>query len=529
MTQSDPPLDPAELAGARRLHPFTLLFSTVGIARRLILPALFGGISAGGGDAGRAVLFILVVLTVPSFVLAVAHYLTFRYVITGEELIYRSGVLRRRQRVIPLGRVQNIEVRQSFVQRLTGVAELRVETAGSGAEPEAALSVLGLSDAGLVRDALLSRRAATREMEPAGSTAGDRGAREATPLVHLTPPELALAGATANEAGIIAAALVGALQFADDLPLPLERYLPDVESYVANQSLAGAILLVVMVSVGLIVIGWVFSVVGSVVGYYDFRLTRSGEDLHKRYGFFSRRETNVPLRRVQSIRVEESLLRRPLKLASLKIETAGGPAQQQQRGGAEAFVPIAYAHRVPSLIHALFPSFALEEIQLRPVHPRSQRRAATRYALVLLVLGGGLAFVNPRALWLLAALPLAWLLARWQYRMRGYALAAEHVVLRSGVLNRVTWIVPDDKIQTLHLTATPFQRRHGLASLEVDTASGGSQPTLVDVALADAESLLAEMAARARAARARRRAERAERAERASGRSGILPLAEPAG
>src|SRR5690606_26450902 len=164
-TQSDASLDPAEQPDARRLHPFTLLFSTVGIARRLILPALFGGISAGGGDAGRAVLFILAVLTVPSFAFAVAHYLTFRYVITGEELIYRSGVLRRRQRVIPLSRVQNIEVRQSLVQRLTGVAELRVETAGSGAEPEAALAVLGLTDAESLRDAPLSRRAARREME----------------------------------------------------------------------------------------------------------------------------------------------------------------------------------------------------------------------------------------------------------------------------------------------------------------------------------------------------------------------------
>lgn len=111
MTPSDSSSALLEQEGAQRLHPFTLLFSTVGIARRLILPAVFGGISAGGGDAGRAVLFILAVLTVPSFALAIAHYLTFRYVITGEELIYRSGVLRRRQRVIPLARVQNIEVR----------------------------------------------------------------------------------------------------------------------------------------------------------------------------------------------------------------------------------------------------------------------------------------------------------------------------------------------------------------------------------------------------------------------------------
>ena len=63
----------------RRLHPFTLLFSTIGMARRLILPAVFGGLSAADGDAGRAVLVVVGVLTIPSFVIAVAHYLSFRY------------------------------------------------------------------------------------------------------------------------------------------------------------------------------------------------------------------------------------------------------------------------------------------------------------------------------------------------------------------------------------------------------------------------------------------------------------------
>src|SRR5690606_30206875 len=103
------------------------------------------------------------------------------------------------------------------------------------------------------------------------------------------------------------------------------------------------------------------------------------------------------------------------------------------------------------------------------------------------------------------------------------AVTDEYVVLRSGVLNRITWIVPDDKIQTLHLTSTPFQRRRELASLVVDTASGGSQPTLIDVGIAEAERLLGEMAERARAARARRRAELRSR------RPALLPSPEPAG
>jgi putative membrane protein len=436
--------------------------------------------------------------------------------------VYRSGVFRRRQRVIPLARVQNIEVRQSLVQRLTGVAELRVETAGSGSEPEAALSVLRRADADALRAALLSRRGAARAQQGDTTGAAVPGV-EARPIVHLTPPELAIAGATANEAGLIAAALVGALQFADDLPLPLERYLPDVETYVAGQTVMGTVLLVAGLIAMLIVVGWIFSVVGSVVGYYDFTLSRAGDELQKRYGLLSRREASVPLRRVQSIRVEESLLRRPLNLASLKIETAGGPAQRQ-RGGAEAFVPIASAGRVPALVQALFPAFDLEAVPLLPVHPRSRRRAFNRYALMIVLLAGGLAVLDRRALFLLLALPLAWLVARWQYRMRGYALAEGHVVLRSGVLNRVTWIVPDEKIQTLNLTISPFQRRHGLASLIVDTASGGSQATLVDVAATDAEALLERMAERGREARIRSRARlRAIRAESLAGDGAAAP------
>lgn len=516
MTPSDiPEGDESPARGeARRLHPFTLLFSTVGIARRLILPAVFGGISAAGGDAGRAIGVILAVLTVPSLAIAVAHYLTFRYTVTDDELMYRSGVLRRSQRVIPLSRVQNIEVRQSLVQRLTGVAELRVETAGTGSEPEAALSVLRRDEADALRRSLLARRGAA---PGAVSAAEDLSSVEAAPLVHLTPPELAIAGATANEAGLIAAALVGALQFVDEVPVPLERYVPDVEAFFAEQTVAGTVLFVLLLMAGLIVIGWLVSIVGSVVGYHDFTLTRAGGDIQKRYGLLNRREASVPLRRVQSIRVEESLLRRPLGLASLKIETAGGPAQQQ-RGGAEAFVPIAPVRRVPGLVQSLFASFALDAVALTPVHPRSRRRSFTRYAFVLVVLAGGLAILDLRALAVLLLLPLAWLLAGWQYRMRGYALADAYVVLRSGVMNRVTWVVPDEKIQTLHLTTTPFQRRHGLASITVDTASGGGQPTLVDVAAADAEILLERMTQRAREARARVRAQR----------RAVLPGASPA-
>ena len=72
--------------------------------------------------------------------------------------------------------------------------------------------------------------------------------------------------------------------------------------------------------------------------------------------------------------------------------------------------------------------------------------------------------------------------------MPGYVLA------RSGVLNRVTWLIPHAKIQTLQLASTPFQRRHGLTTLTLDTASGGKQGRVIDLDAATAEELMQTLA-----------------------------------
>jgi membrane protein YdbS with pleckstrin-like domain len=51
--------------------------------------------------------------------------------------------------------------------------------------------------------------------------------------------------------------------------------------------------------------------------------------------------------------------------------------------------------------------------------------------------------------------------------------------------------VPEEKIQSVAVHSTPFQRRRGLATLHVDTAGAGalSHARIVDLALEQAEAL----------------------------------------
>lgn len=498
----------ARLDEGRRLHPLTLVFASFAIARGMIWPALAGGFGLGDGRLGRTVPIIVAVLAVPALIGAAAKYALYRWRLDADELLLRSGVLNRQNRVIPLARVQNVEVRQGLLQRMFGVAELRVETAGTGLQAEAVLSVLGLEEAQALRTELLARRRASAAvMAPADSVDGaaavpvDRPAAE--PLARLTTWDLLLAGATANEAGVIAAAAAGLLQFTEDLP-------GDLFEQVIRQAVertAGAWVVVGLAGVvGLMLVGWMISIAGALVRYHGYTLTVDGGEMRKRYGLLTVHEASVPLRRVQAIRLEETFLRRWLGLASLMIETAGG--SPGERGGAEAFVPIARRRDVGRLVRGIFGDAEVDDATFQRVHPKAERRLRRRYLFVFLLMWApfwAARWFNIEPAGMLAPyvailLPLPWLAARWEYQGRGWSLPPGYVLARSGVLNRVTWIVPDRKLQTLHVADSPFQRRLGLATLVVDTAAGGRQAEVEDLAHSTARRLLEELAIRARAA-----------------------------
>ena len=99
-----------------------------------------------------------------------------------------------------------------------------------------------------------------------------------------------------------------------------------------------------------------------------------------------------------------------------------------------------------------------------------------RGLVVTLILGAGpLILLGPRVLVaLVPLLALAVIHARLWARHASYALLTDVVVWRSGWWTRRTSIVPYEKIQVVTLGQTPFDRRHHMASVAVDTAGAGS-------------------------------------------------------
>jgi putative membrane protein len=217
----------------QRLHPSSILFGLGSALRAFLLPALVLVLTSGRSsdaptgpgwlDPGRWMTqwirgdveianwqFWLLLFLIPSTIVAVARYLSFRLHYEGTELVIRSGIIFRNERHVPYLRIQNLDAVRNVAHRLLGVAEVRIET-GGGQAPEATISVLHETVVEEMRRRIFDGRARANrgdaeqpdEAQPTVATVDSRT------LLHLPMRELLLNGLLDNRGMFVIATAYG--------------------------------------------------------------------------------------------------------------------------------------------------------------------------------------------------------------------------------------------------------------------------------------------------------------------------------
>ncbi len=481
-----------------RLHPTSLVFDIISHGRSYLIPAVIAMFSAAKGNAGGVIFagFIFI----PALLVSIFRFFTFRFSIQNRQLIVTKGLIFRSVRTVPVSRIQNIDYVQNVLHRLLNVAEVRVETA-SGTEPEAILRVLSIDQMERLRREIFDLQSDAQSVTDGkdlafGVQRSDTSTESKPEIVGQTLLEiptrwLVRAGLASNRGLLMVGILIGAYYQFD-----LEQYFDiwQFRKFVpqdANQPVVilGAVLgvLAILLILRLLGIGWFL------LRFHSYRLVRYGEDLRISCGLLTKVSATVPRSRIQFISIHRNLIMRWMGYASVRIETAGGAGKENENATTTVsrrwFVPIIPIASVPGLLAELRPGLDWNEEQLdfQPLSPHAGRRLL-RLAIVgsLVVAGGGLAFTRPWG-WLagLVVLPLfSWLAIRKSRSMK-YARTEDGVVYRSGVLYRKTSLTFLEKIQTLRLDQSPFDRRWKMASLTVDTAAAGPAEHRIDVPYLD--------------------------------------------
>jgi putative membrane protein len=123
----------------------------VPLAFALPVPMIGLGVSAALASPWIALAYLLLPI-VP--VLSWMHWRAHRYALTGDQLYVRDGFWAQRLTLLPVRRVQSVDIRQSVVSRFIGLAEIAIGVAG---RPSAVtIHAIPLEDAIRLREQLIA-------------------------------------------------------------------------------------------------------------------------------------------------------------------------------------------------------------------------------------------------------------------------------------------------------------------------------------------------------------------------------------
>jgi putative membrane protein len=471
------PSDAPAWAGTRRLHPWSVLFLLAGQLRQFAVPVVIALVLGSQSRETAWQIYALPVL-VPYALFVVVRYLTFTYTFGDGELVIRSGWFFKNERHVPYSRVQNVDAVQNAMHRLLGVVDVRVDT-GSQAEADATLSVVSWPAYEEMRRRVLDERSVAR-----GTDVGE-GAADRT-ILALRPRDLAVLGLIENRAAVLVAALLGLLWETGMLGRAVSRVGIDVAGQGAVRRLLVSIfrdrtlpfddvLRAGAAIVGLLTVLRILSVIWAVMRLHGFRLTLAGADLRTEYGLLTRVSATVPMHRIQTLSVRRGLIHRWFDRASVGVETAGGDAAGQSARGRESLAPIINELELPALLRIVAPDLSLENPVWRgPAAGAFGREFRARLVLALI---GALLSAAVLGWWAVAVLAFlvawGWMSARIYTAHLGWAVIDGAVLFRTGWIWRHLTVARFTKVQAVSMTQSPFDRRHRMASVRVDTAGAG--------------------------------------------------------
>ncbi|MFC6715032.1 PH domain-containing protein [Branchiibius cervicis] len=482
----------------RRLSPRMLLvhpFKEIGrFLPALVAAAIFG---SSTGDPW----WFVVIVTVAFLIVGALRWWTTRYRFTADRVELQHGLFTKQLLTTPIDRVRSVDVTASPLHRVLALAKVRIGT-GAG-ESDLVLDGLTGAQAANLRAELLHRdpqlRAGGGAQEDLEQPLGERV------LLTWNPTWVRFAPFNPSNMVIVLVLAGFVFRIANDLHLNPSS---NPEIHDAIDWLRGLVLplAVLLATVAVLALAAVLAMAGYLLAFYGFRLTADevGHTWHVTRGLLTTRSTSLDTRRIRGVTINQPVPLRWVGGARLSAITTGLHSRHEERRSRDEADLLSPPAPLP-VVAALASDVVATAVLTHPVKahgPVATRRRFTRALWPTLVVVAGLviaATIGPLPHWVAYAapilLPAAALLAWDRARRLGHAIAGDYLLSRTGGLGGAMHVVRTDGTVAVVMRRSYFQRRQGVASVELATAAGAQGYTVLDVPLAQATSLAATLMA----------------------------------
>ncbi|SET79699.1 putative membrane protein [Oceanobacillus limi] len=464
----------------RRLHPAAIIFNFIKAIREALFVIIISFISFKDDYLFYYLLvvagLVLIILTI-----SVLSWYRYTYRLVDDELQIEYGIIVRKKRYISKNRIQSIDLTASVIHRIFKLVKVQIETAGSGMSAEATLKAVTVGQGEQLR------RELKVVQQGEGGEDFTRNQEELdSPSKQISWNRLFVAGSTSGSIGVILALLAFGLS-------EIEQFLPDQFFNQTFEWVIGlGISIVIVLAIIVLFVLYLLGIAGTMIKYGNFTIQKNKEELFITRGLLEKKQLTIPLKRIQAIGVQESIIRQPLGYVTVFAEVAGGSLDKGEDFSTVLF-PIMKREEVDAFLQEFIPTYVSERTKLHPLPKRALKFYLFRSVIPFFIVAALVLYFYPQFIWgpvilLLASLYLGLL----RHRAGGFRTEEKLLTIRYRVLSKNTMIIVHKRIQSYEKKQHKLQKSQQLATLNLSIIGKlgvGKHYKLKDLAVNDVDLL----------------------------------------
>ena len=413
--------------------------------------------------------FLLVIVLV-----AYLKYLNFTFHLDSknEEFIINEGVLNKKRTIIQLERIQQVDINQSFLQRIIGVYELNVDTAGS-AKKEGRIKAISHPLAVALKTKLLEnevRKVSLIDVEEFLTPTIDNQ----KPFVKISFLSLLKVGVTTNYVKTLGLVLAFLTTIFDSVKKVIPEYEvtdEQLDSYIDQNLAFRSITIIFMVMIGLIL---VINLVRVVFKYYNYQVIKHNDSLFLSFGLLNTKSTIVKPEKVQIVTVSRNYFQKKMDILEIKIKQATSGDRQNNKSIIE--IPGCDEDEKTAIFKLLFHAIPEKGIQLKP----NYRKLVFSIFLFILIPTGLFFvfanFVDESVLEYAFIVPIyvvfIGLIVCFGYLNNRLYISDDFIIKQSGAWDIDNAIIDTKKIQGVTTSQLFWHKKADIGSIIIHTAGG---------------------------------------------------------
>ena len=437
---------------------FFVLFIAFGIS--LMKRKSFAGVTLTMMVLGLITVLIIILI------IAILKYLNFKFYLNKDDFHLATGIINKDNTIIPKSKIQNVYIKQNFLQQIINVVSLKIETAGDK-KSEIEISALDKPTALLLKKKLFNKASIENE-----DSEQIEQIEEPEVFFKVTIKRLLLEGLSQNHFKSFLLIVTFAFGLYNEFKDYLEQL--DLDTYfknfvkLDNDSILNLVITNVVIIFIVVLFSFLFSVIKTFIINFNLEVIEHQKTIEINKGLFTKVSLSLTPSRIQNLVITTNRVKQYFNLHSLSVMQAMVNVKQQKNFKIVALEK----EQLKYLTDKLLTNYNNEGETGKP-RPYFIRISVLEMlvfgiiinALVLFVFGKELLWIN------LAFLPLAALYVYYAYKKAYYRISDNFVTIGSGVIDTTTNILEIHKIQAVKIKQTIFQKRRDIASIIISTAS----------------------------------------------------------